>query len=423
LHLWQPVKLLLPALSLLVCPLAYAQPQFVSDLSPVTLEQALSLSEIHSPQLRAALAAVDGAAAGVTTASAQANPSVTFGSLGRQRVIQDTAVPGMLTGFTFNQPVEWPTLRSSRIRAAEIYRQSSLHALLETRLLVRAAVKQAFYQVLRRKGEVELSRGNLQLLEDLRRRIEVQVQVGEAARLELTRADAELATARIQSQSAELRLAAALSALSSAVGISLQQRDPRGSLDPPAALPPLDALRDRVLRKHPTVALAESETRRAGAVLDNERAQRVPQPTFWADVFRQPDAAQYRFGVTMAIPLWNRREGPIGQAVAAQRQAGAVADQRRLEIGAALERAYNVYQVAGQQVDIFEAGTLREAEAAVSAAEAAFRFGERGIIEVLDAQRVLRGARLDYLNAQFDRQEALVDLEELGALDDLGGRP
>ena len=41
------------------------------------------------------------------------------------------------------------------------------------------------------------------------RRIQVQVNVGEAARLELTRAEAEVASARIAVRSAELRQAAA----------------------------------------------------------------------------------------------------------------------------------------------------------------------------------------------------------------------
>ena len=41
----------------------------------------------------------------------------------------------------------------------------------------------------------------------------------------------------------------------------------------------------------------------------------------------------------------------------------------------------------------------------------------RGILEVLDAQRLLRSVRLDYLNAQFDRQAALVDLDELRGVD------
>ncbi len=143
----------------------------------------------------------------------------------------------------------------------------------------------------------------------------------------------------------------------------------------------------------------------------------MPQPVLRTEYERQPDLGYIRVGVYFPLPLWNRRKGEIGQAVAAVRQASATADQRRLEITAELERAYGQYQIASQQVAAFEQGILLGAEAALRAAEAAYRFGERGIIEVLDAQRVLRGARMDFLNAQFDRQAALIELERLRAVD------
>ena len=72
--------------------------------------------------------------------------------------------------------------------------------------------------------------------------------------------------------------------------------------------------------------------------------------------------------------------------------------------------------MADQQVTSLQSGSLRAAETAVEAAKAAYRFGERGIVEVLDAQRVLQSVRGDLLDAQFARQSALVDLEELGAM-------
>ena len=94
----------------------------------------------------------------------------------------------------------------------------------------------------------------------------------------------------------------------------------------------------------------------------------------------------------------------------------AVLDQRRLELISALERAYEQYELADQQVTSLEAGSLRAAESAVDAAKSAYRFGERGIVEVLDAQRVLQSVRGDLVDAQFARQAALVDLEEIGAV-------
>ena len=45
------------------------------------------------------------------------------------------------------------------------------------------------------------------------------------------------------------------------------------------------------------------------------------------------------------------------------------------------------------QVVALESGILKQAEAAVKVVEAAYRFGERGFLDVLDARRVFRAAR------------------------------
>jgi cobalt-zinc-cadmium efflux system outer membrane protein len=387
------------------------------DTRFLTLRQALSMAERYNPQLRVALAGVERTQAGVTTARAYANPTITFGSLGRQHALLSAGIPGVLHGLNFTQPIELPNVRATRLQVAQIDRQTSEYSLAEARLAIRGTVKQRFYEVLRHESLLEVARGNLDLVEDLRRRIEMQVKVGEAARLELTRAEAETASARIQVRSAELRLAGAMSSLAAAIGAPIGKAKLEGTLDPPTILPTLEELRNEMLRRHPTVAAAESEERSAEANLASERAQRIPQPSLWVDWFQQPEAAQYRFGITIPLPVWNRREGPIGEALAERRQAASSLAQRRIELTAALERAYNLYAVANQQVEIFEEGTLRQAEAAVEAAQAAFKFGERGIIEVLDAQRVLRSARQEYLSAQFDRQQAVIELEQLRALD------
>jgi cobalt-zinc-cadmium efflux system outer membrane protein len=52
-------------------------------------------------------------------------------------------------------------------------------------------------------------------------------------------------------------------------------------------------------------------------------------------------------------------------------------------------------------------------------AEAAYRFGERGILDGLDAQRVLRSIRADLLDARYQLQAARIQLEYLaGRYDD-----
>jgi cobalt-zinc-cadmium efflux system outer membrane protein len=192
--------------------------------------------------------------------------------------------------------------------------------------------------------------------------------------------------------------------------------DPQGGFEPRTLLPPLEQLRTKVLDTHPLIAESKASTEQAQATLDRERALRIPQPVAFAEYENQPDLRFWRVGATIPIPLWDRRRGQIADARAAISQSNAVLNQRQLELIAALERAYEQYQLADQQATSLEAGSLRAAESAVDAAKAAYRFGERGIVEVLDAQRVLQNVRGDLLDAQFARQSAMVDLESLGAI-------
>ena len=199
------------------------------------------------------------------------------------------------------------------------------------------------------------------------------------------------------------------------IGLNAQETlDAEGGLDRAVKLASLEELRAQVLATHTALAESASINARAGASIENERAKRIPAPTFAAEYERQPDVTYYRFGVNVQLPLWNRRKGEIAAAQADLLRSQAQARSRQLEIVAALERAYDQYEIYDQQVEGLEAGSLREAQAAVEAARNAYKFGERGIVEVLDAQRVLQGVRSDLLDATFARQSALIDLEELG---------
>ena len=245
----------------------------------LTLDQALALAEQHNPRLHVAAAQLEGAHAGIRTARAYPNPEFKF-LAGAQSAFLNSALTGAYQDYTFTQPIELPSVRRSRLRAAELRRDSSDLGLAESLLGVRAAVKQAFYDVLRRKGEVGLAQENLKLIEDLRRRIQVQVDVGEAARLELIRAESEVATARVLATNSRLRQVTAIATLESALGVGLSNDfEPAGDLEPPTVLPPIETLREGMLARYPAVAQAQALIQRTEALLENERAQRKPRPS------------------------------------------------------------------------------------------------------------------------------------------------
>lgn len=417
------VLLLLPILGM--AEQKNSPPPFPGTLGPanistneqaLTLTEALALAEQNSPQLKAAQADITGAHAGIVTAKAYPNPEAIYLG-GRQYRRLPDGVPGLIQHFGVSQPIDLPGQRSARLDVAKLGQRSTEYGLEETRLEVQSAVKQNFYEVLRRKGEYQLAQDNLKLVEELRRRIQVKVDVGESGKLELIRADAELATVRAAVKSSQLQLVTAISALRAVIGSPLsKQLDVVGQVDPRVNLPPLSDLRKLVFANHPSLKRAQTEVQRAQAELKSQRAQRVPRPSVQAEYEPQPDIQYFRVGLSIPIPAWNQRQGPIAEAQASIDRATATDDIQRLQLTNSLESAYGQYQVADEQVISFQSGALKEGQAALNAAEAAYKSGERGIIEVLDAQRVLRSVRLDYLDAQFDRQAALIELEQLRAI-------
>jgi cobalt-zinc-cadmium efflux system outer membrane protein len=385
------------------------------DAFVLDLPTALRLAEESSPRLRIAAARVEGARSSVVTAGQYPNPDFEYlGGAQRDRV--NTIPSGAINTLGLAQPLDLPWVREPRIRSAEAGLTGTQLSLAETRLLLRASVTQAFLDVLRRKAEYELAFDNQRLFEQIRKRIEVRVNVGEAPKFELTRADAELSAAVNATNSARLRVAQAIAVLRSAIGAPLPANiDVSGELPTVPTLPSLDTLRDEAISRYPAIAQAQAEVRRTQARLETERALRIPQPTIRAGVEQDPEANKFRLGVSLPLPVFNQRQGQIGEAVAAFQAATVQAEQVRVEVRAALENAYSRYDVARAQIAAFEGGLLRQAENALKVAEAAFRFGERGFIDVLDAQRVLRQVRNEFLAARFELQAALVEIERLRA--------
>jgi outer membrane protein, heavy metal efflux system len=384
----------------------------------LSLTDAIAMAMRNNPRLEEASATTRRSTASGRVARAYSNPSLEVYE-GQQyaRPVAIPGLPGLLQHYAAYQAIEIPAERKARQRVAQSGIASSRSNEHAVELSVVGDTKHAFYNALRRRKEIEHAQENLQLVQDLRRRVEVEVNVGEEGRLELTRAEAELGRAQFAVTSAQLEYVNAIALLRVIIAAGVDANlDPQGEFEPRIPLPPIKQLRERVLTAHPLLARSQADIQAAQATLDRERALRIPQPVAFAEFENQPDLRFWRTGVTIPIPLWDRRQGQIEEAKASFSQSSAVLYQRTLELVSALERAYEQYQLADQQATSLESGSLRAAVSAVEAAKAAYRFGERGIVEVLDAQRVLQSVRGDLVDAQAARQSALVDLEELGAI-------
>jgi cobalt-zinc-cadmium efflux system outer membrane protein len=380
----------------------------------IDLARAIELAGLTHPSLKAGAARNAAAAGRILTARAHPNPEVALLS-GAQYSQPVGGRRFNVPVFTFSQPLEFWQLRPARIDLAKRGLDSSERALAEIRLAILSNVRFTFYEVLRREGETVIADEALRLAQDLRDRIRVRVQVGEVGRLELVRAEAEVASARSVAANGRIQRLAALAAFRAALGGEVPPGlEPAGALDAPSALPPLDSLRQEVIDRHPSLAFLKAEVTRANAQLTYQKSLRRPQPQFRGELDNTNPS--YRFGIAIELPAWNRRVGEVATAEAYAREARYLAEVRRTELLAALESAFGRFQVSTQEVEALEQGLMREANEAVRAAETAYQLGERSILEVLDAQRVLRSVRLNLLNAQYDRQSAIIEIDALRAV-------
>lgn len=400
-------NLLLVAWGLLAAPV-FAQAEYdLKSLEALARESSRSLFAARD-QVTAARHAVDSAAA-------FPNPELEYlGGTARSRV------PGGSTGdarsVALTQPLDMPWRRAARIDAAQagLVASTALNRAFEADVLARLRLR--YFELLRRQAELLNAREDAKLMESVRSRIALRVEQGEAPRFELIKSDAEALNAQKSAQAAGFRVQQARSLLRQMVGAALPEDFAvSGSLRDVPALQAGDDLYKQMLVSSPDLARARAEMVRAERQLDLERGQRWPHVALKASYDEDPEVRAAKFGVVVSIPLWDRRSGPVGEAAAQLSRARNELEAQQFALGQALEVAMQQYEIAQTQVAALESGIVRQAESALKVAEAAYRFGERGYIEVLDAQRVYRAARSELIAGRFELAAAWVEIERLRA--------
>ncbi len=394
---------------LVVCLMASS----VSFAAPsYTLQQIIEVTLNAHPSIRVAKAQEAAALATVTTAKSFTNPEIEVGA-GPSRYRFGNNETRNNWGVALSQPLEFSDVRTARREIAEAnVRFAGVNAEIN-QVELRSRVKQAFYDVLQRQEALRLVEDDRNLLKQIRERVKLRVDVGESPKYELIKADTEALAAERDYQAAFVRIIEAKAYLQGLVGRSIPAEYLLvGELPMDQRLAPIQSLREQVSQSpHLKQVRAASET--ADAKLRLEENLRNPGLTLKAGIEQDPDLTSFRLGLAVPLPLWSQRQGQIAEAAANVRQIQAVLSDRELGLSRDLESSYQRYLIAQNQVNAFENGLLKQAESVLKVAESAYRFGERGILEYLDAQRTYRSVKKDYLSAKFDYVSTMLEIERL----------
>lgn len=146
------------------------------------------------------------------------------------------------------------------------------------------------------------------------------------------------------------------------------------------------------------------------------RAQRVPDLTLEPGVETRDPSLPHSWGfkmqVTVPLPIFNRGRGDLAKSSAMLEQLQAEREAARQRIASEIARAALNVESARKQVEFYEAKLLPDAERVRELANEAYRIGQTSLLSVIDTTRNAREVRLAYLQALFDYQTALADLEQ-----------
>lgn len=309
--------------------------------------------------------------------------------------------------FGISQAFPWPGTLRLRREAADAMARAAHHRYEATRRHVTTQVADTYFAHALVAESGRIATRQLHLLEELTPIVEERVRAGASMAASL-RLEIELRRSADRVASFARKLPATGAALEAALGRSPGSKD----IPPPSAhlptrapaLPSADELRPG-LAHHPMILAAESGT--AAAEIGTSLAMLVSRPSFvlGANAIDIGDGGDSPVGVTLglSLPIWAGKNRATREAAKEKLLASkASSEALRQSLCAAFEAAYQTHLDARSRVHLYDHDLLPPATEALDLCREDYRNGKAGIIDILDAERVL-------LDLQFARATALAD--------------
>ena len=318
--------------------------------------------------------------------------------------------------YSVSQLVELGGKRGRRIdvarnelRLTELELDAALRAL-------RHDVRAAYFGVLLARDNVDLGRDVLAQAKELADIAQARYDAGDIAQFEVFQVN--LGVSRVTNELARLENLelVARSTLNQLLNrVPDAPLDLRDTLSLKIATVSTPDLIQQALTQNVELKSAEQQIATEQSRLRLARAQRVPDLTLEPGVealdsaFTHPG---FKMQVTVPVPIFNRQRGEIEKSSAMLDQLRAERDAARQRISAEIGRAALNLESARKQVEFYETKLLPDAERVRQMAVESYQAGQTGLLSVIDATRNARDVRQAYLQALFDYQSAVADLEQ-----------
>jgi cobalt-zinc-cadmium efflux system outer membrane protein len=278
--------------------------------------------------------------------------------------------------------------------------------------LLRAEAATAAARIVAEQARLEAARTHVQEVDRLVSILRTREEEGEGARFDRLRGEEELHEANQILTAARVSLTEARARLSGMLPRDVVVAGIAGAPSSAQPAAPLEGLLTRASSARAELRALQEWGERAAFEADAARRTRLPSPSLFGGMKRGDDGAGRTtggvFGISMALPLFDagRRDAARWEAertrVHAER--AAIEDRIRSEVTGAAE----VLTVRQDALAREQAGAAAEL---AQIAEVAYREGEIGILEWLDAVRTAARARNRSIDLRLDARLAQIALE------------
>jgi cobalt-zinc-cadmium efflux system outer membrane protein len=302
-------------------------------------------------------------------------------------------------------PVDWLVFgkRLAAMQAARLGIDVNSAASANVLRVQLAQTVDAFYEVLMDDAYFKLAEKNLEELTDLEKLTEELAKDKKVGNLELDRIKLAAHEALLQRHDAELALDLAKARLRPYLGRTAADADyeVEGVLTATAVVPPpkLEEALALAEARRPDLLLGRMAIDHANAVVELERRVAKPQVAIqpgWSyqdqrHMNGERNGSMFDIGISTTLPLTDRNQGNIRKAQAQVQERRFTYQGDRADALADVEACLASYSDAVEHLTQFNTPeTLKAARDLRKNMEAAYRSGDRKLIELLDAQKAYR---------------------------------
>lgn len=390
-------------------------PASVEPKGTLMLGEALALALERNPDLAAFSWEVRAREARALQAGLLPNPELdveveNFAGTGEARSF-DAAE----TTFSLGQLIETAGKRLKRRRAAELNAEVAGWEYELARVELFARVVQGFVDVLAAQERLALAEELVRVAEESAQATARLVRAGAASPVEGTRAAVAVATREVELETTRRELEGARARLAATWGArSARFAHAEGELGAVEAPPPLEALQAQ-LEQNPLLERWSREIARREAVVDLERARRMPNLTLAGGLRRlsETDDSALVVGMTVPLPVFDRNQGARAAARSDLRKAHHQRRAAEVRVYTALETAYQELLARFREATDLGEEILPKAQEAFEGVRSGYLRGLFRNVDVLQAQETLFELRLRELDALRGYGNAVAEIERL----------